>query len=248
MKKTIFKRFITGLKVGWNTPMLPESVTKIHNHPFTRVFRVIGGALTVLVLSKNYLILPFSLQLIVLALASFHIIYITCISLIKLFYGFKVLRSDKLNVRNSPMDQFASVTSKLLFCWKYGCQVGSAGLGLVGTSFLLDSILEAGNQEKVFTPLIGKGVRLIVNGKPADSVFIDIQKDMNKVNSVKKRLEDIDNLFENAKTMEDCKHFTKKDIESIRSGIAEMKSKEESNLQSEAKALAKKIKDYSKTN
>lgn len=74
------------------------------------------------------------------------------------------MRSDKLDVRNSPLDQFASLTGKLLFCWKYGCQAGSAGLGLVGTSFLIDSMLEAGNQEKVFTPLIGKVLNLLLMG------------------------------------------------------------------------------------
>ena len=126
--------------------MLPESVMKIHNHSFVRVFRVVGGISILMVLSKNHLWLFVPFKFIVLFLALLHFIYITCISRIKLIHGFKVLRSDKLDVRNSPMDQFASLTGKLLFCWKYGCQAGSAGLGLVGTSFLIDSMLEAGNQ------------------------------------------------------------------------------------------------------
>ena len=90
------------------------------------------------------LFLPF--KFIVLFFALLHFIYLTIISIIKLWYGFKVLKSDKLNVRNSPFDHFATTAGKLLYCWKYGCQVGCAGLGLLGMSFLIDSMLEAGNQ------------------------------------------------------------------------------------------------------
>lgn len=33
-------------------------------------------------------------------------------------------------------------------------------------------MLEAGNKEKVFTPLIGKGINFIVKGKPADEILL----------------------------------------------------------------------------
>jgi len=148
MKKTILQRLIVGLKVGWNAPLLPTIVINIHNHPFVRIFRVIGGLSILAVLSKKYLLFVFPFNFIVLFFALLHFIYITVISIIKLFHGISVLRSDKLNVKNSPFDHFATSAGKLLYCWKFGCQVGSAGLGLVGTSFMIDSILEAGNQEK----------------------------------------------------------------------------------------------------
>ena len=79
-----------------------------------------------------------------------HFIYISYISIIKLWYGFKILKSDKLNVRNSPVDHLASA-GKLLYCWKFACKAGSAGLGLVGISFMIDSMLEAGNRNKFYT-------------------------------------------------------------------------------------------------
>lgn len=43
---------------------------------------------------------------------------------------------------------------------------------------MVDSILEAGGQEKVFTPLIGKGVKLFVNNRPADDVLLGIKKNI----------------------------------------------------------------------
>ena len=98
--------------------------------------------------------------------ALFHFIYITSISIIKLWYGIKILRSDKLDVKNSPFCRFVYMTGKLLYCWKHDCQAGSVGLDLVDTS-----MLEAGNQEKFFTPLPIKSVKFIVNNKPANEIL-----------------------------------------------------------------------------
>jgi hypothetical protein len=42
--------------------------------------------------------------------------YIATISIIKLFYGIKVLKSDKLEVRNSPVDKLAGAAGKILYC------------------------------------------------------------------------------------------------------------------------------------
>lgn len=41
-------------------------------------------------------------------------------------------------------------------------------------------MLEAGNQEKIFTPLIGKGVKLFVNNRPADEILLEIKKKYKK--------------------------------------------------------------------
>ena len=179
--KSLKQRFIIGLKRGWNTPLLPEKVIKVHNHPFVRIFRVIGGISIIIVLSNKYLLFFLPLKYMVLFFALLHFIYISVISIIKLFYGFKVLTSDKLDIKNSPFDHFATVTGKLLYCWKFGCQAGSAGLGLVGTSFMIDSILEAGNHEKVFTPLIGKGVKFVVGERPADNVLSEMNKNIKEM-------------------------------------------------------------------
>lgn len=96
------------------------------------------------------------------------------------------IRVDNIYKKKSPFDHFTSITGKLLCCWKFGCQAGSgsgpgsgsgsAGIGLVITSFMIDSMLEAGNHEKVFTPLIGKGVKFLVGGKPADNVLFGINE------------------------------------------------------------------------
>lgn len=247
-QKTLFKRLITGLKVGWNAPVLPTKVLNFHNNLFIRVFRVIGGISILTVLSNKHLLLFLPFKFMVLFIALLHFIYITTISIIKLWYGFKVLKSDKLNVKNSPMDRFATTAGKLLYCWKYGCQAGSAGLGLVGTSFLIDSMLEAGNQEKVFTPLIGKGVKFFINGRPADETLLAIKKDIKNLEDSKKKYQEISDLFNKAEGALDSKDFSKQDIDSIKSTIEEVKKMEKSKVTDYAKDLAKKIKDYSEKN
>lgn len=242
-KKTLFQRFVIGLKVGWNAPMLPKKVIDFHTHPFIRIFRVVGGISIITVLSKKYLLLYLPFKYIILFLALLHFIYITIIAVIKLWYGIKVLKSDKLEVKNSPLDRFASITGKLLYCWKYGCQAGSAGLGLVGTSFLIDSMLEAGDHPKVFTPLIGKGVKFFVNGRPADNIYLEIKEKIRELESRKKRWEEIKSLFDNTESVLDNENFSKEDIDSIKSIIDEVKDMEQTKLKSYANELSKKIKE-----
>ena len=95
-----------------------------NNYPFFRIFRVIGGISVLLVLLKKHLLfLPF--QYLVLALAFIQISYIVVIGLIKIVYGISRLWTKELDVRNSPLDQYATLTTRILFCWKIGCQVGA---------------------------------------------------------------------------------------------------------------------------
>jgi len=245
-KKTILQRIIIGLKVGWNAPMLPPKVLNIHNHPFIRIFRIIGGICIITFLSKKYLLFIYPFNYIVLLFALLHFMYITLISIIKLFYGIKVLKSDKLDVRNSPVDKLAGTAGKLLYCWKYGCQAGSAGLGLVGTSFLIDSMLEAGNQEKVFTPLIGKGVNFFIKGRPADEILLEIKNNTRNLEISKKNFDEVSSILKEAeKALGNSNDFSKSEIYELRSAINDIKNTEQAKITDLATDLAKKIREYS---
>ena len=244
--KTILQRIWLGLKLGWNTPMLPNKVLKIHNHPFTRIFRVLGGLSIITFLSKRYLLLFYPFNYLVMIIALLHFMYITVISIIKLIYGIRIFKSGKLDVKNSPIDRLASAAGKILYCWKYGCQAGSAGLGLVGTSFLIDSMLEAGNQEKIFTPLIGKGVNFFVKGKPADQILLGIKKDTHNLEISKKIFSEVANTLGDAeKALDNNSDFTKSEIHELKSIIENIKDTEKTKITDLANDLAKKIKEYS---
>ena len=214
IKKTILQRIWSGLKVGWIAPMLSPKVLNFHSHPFIRIT----------FLSKKYLLFIYSFNYIVLLFTLLHFLYITIISIIKLFYGILGLKSDKLDVKNSSIDKLAGAASKMLYCWKYGCQAGSAGLGLVGTSFLIDNMLEAGNQKKVFTSLIGQGLRFFVNGKLAYDILLAIKNDTPNLEVSKNTFVEVTSVLKEAeKALDKNSDFSKSEIQEIRFDIKEIK-------------------------
>lgn len=248
-KKTLFKRFVIGLKHGWNTPMLPNKVIAFNNYPLVRIFRVIGGLSVITVLLKKHLLLFLPLQYLILFIAFLHISYFVIINFIKVFYGVYKLWKGDLNVRNSPLDRFASLTGNLLYCWKVGCYVASSGVSLAGASVIADTILEVGGQDKVFTPLIGKGVNLLVRGKPVDTLFTEIDNSVKNVKDSKKKLDEINSLFDtNTNDALNSSGLSKEDIDCIKSTMDEIKNMEHSKLQFYAKDLANKIREYSENN
>ena len=168
--KTKFQHFVTGLKIGWNKPMLPPKIDAFNCYPVIRIFRVVGGLSVVTVLLKKHLLFFLPFKYIVLFLAITHITYIVIISLIKVIYRISRFFTDELNVINSPLNSFATLGTKFLYCWKVGCQLGSTGIGLVGPSVIADNVLEGGGNEKIFTPLLGKGLNFFIKGKPADEL------------------------------------------------------------------------------
>ena len=52
-------------------------------------------------------------------------------------------------------------------------------------------MLEAGGQEKVFTPLIGRGVKFMIGGVSADNLYSDINKYLKNFKSSQERLSKI---------------------------------------------------------
>ena len=253
-----WSRIMTGFKHAWNIPSLPYKISYFHNHILTRIFRIIGGLSIVTFLSgvlqqiKPYLFsnnILWPIYYLVLFLALSHFLYIISIKSIKIVHMIKVWREGKLDVRNSPLDKFATSASKLLYCWKFGCEVGSAGLGLVGSGFLIDQVLEAGNQNKVFTPLIGKGVHFLVKGQSEDGQILlnEIKKQTEGLENFKKQYKAIkETLNEAEEALENNNNFfTKDDFKEIKKGLKEVRDADEKKLSEMAKELAKNIKKYS---
>jgi hypothetical protein len=52
-KRTLFKRFIIGLKVGWNTSTLPDNIFKFQLYPLVIILRILGGISTLYLLSNK---------------------------------------------------------------------------------------------------------------------------------------------------------------------------------------------------
>ena len=100
-EKTKFQRFVHGVKLGFKLSLLPDRVAKLHNHPFTRIFRVIGGISFILLIGGG-VTRGSLLFYVILSLAILQLIYIMIIATIKFCYYIYLLINGKLQVRNSP--------------------------------------------------------------------------------------------------------------------------------------------------
>jgi prefoldin subunit 5 len=110
-------------------------------------------------------------------------------------------------------------------------------------------MLEAGNQEKIFTPLIGKGVKFFVKGKPADEILLGIKNDTRNLEVSKKRFDEVANILKNAEeALDKNSDFTKSEIKELRHAIKETKNAEQIKITDLAADLAKKIREYSNNN
>ena len=142
-KKTlnIFRRILIGAKKGWNTPTLPDNILKFQMHLLIRVLRVLGGICTIFLLSKgqNY---PSYIIYITLLFSITFFIYHTYISYHRTIHIYKTLKSDKLDIRNSPLDHLARLSSRILLCAKGACdQAQPVGVAM-GVMLGVDTALE----------------------------------------------------------------------------------------------------------
>jgi len=186
---TSFKK---GVKKGYIIPLLPDCINKIYNSFFFRVLRVIGGFSTILVFTKNYIYLPKFIAWIVLMFAIIQLIQIVIISIIKVIYGIRKLRKNPkdFEVRNSPLNKYASQLANAAYCWRVGCSVIGGGVGFIASSVALDQAMEAGGQAKIFLPIIGKGISFIFNNNTNQnplSIYKNIQENIKELDSIEER-------------------------------------------------------------
>jgi hypothetical protein len=170
-RKTKSQRIIYGLKLGWNTPTLPENILKFQKHPLIRILRVLGGISTILILTKKSLLFPSFFLYIFLLLTFAFFIYHIYISYHRIIHMYKVLKSDKLDVKNSPIDRLSSIAVKVLWCIKGSCeQLPHIGLGL-SLGAVTDQILENSGRKPVFMPFLGDMLNKVIGNQTVDSIY-----------------------------------------------------------------------------
>ena len=165
--KKFFNRISTGIQVGWKTPTLLENVIKFKVHPFIRVLRVLGGISTVLVLTKKSLFFPSIFLYVFLFLSLSFFIYHTIISYYRIKYMYKTIKSDKLDVKNSPVDKLATIIGKVLWSIKGSCdQLPHIGLA-ISQGAAINQILENSGRDPVFMPFLGGLLNKVVGNETA---------------------------------------------------------------------------------
>lgn len=231
-KKTILQRIKDGIILAWKTPTLPENVIKVQSHPFIRILRVLGGLSMVLILTKKSLLFPPFFLYIFLALTCIFFISHAIISVIRVKHMYKTLKNDKLDVRNSPTDKFATRMAKMLWCIKGSCEqlphLGLAlSLGAVG-----DQILENSGRDTVFMPFLGNMLNKVIDNEIVDNIYRQrkqIYKELLKLDHLDKLLNEdkkaLDALLKSEFLSEDDKKVIAKEFwkdKKKRSWITEM--------------------------
>lgn len=118
---------------GLSIPMLPVKVERLYNNIFVRIFRFIGGVAFLMVISNIFLHLPELLQLFFAIMASIHITQIMIMFIMKSSYGIYTLvfKKELFEVRNSPLNRFATTLGKVLYCVKVGALCAGVGVVIV---------------------------------------------------------------------------------------------------------------------
>ena len=144
------KSFFIGIKKGYSLNLLPSQINCVYNHLYFRIVRFIGGVSLILLLTKNHLLFPVYVQTIITILGVLQSIQILIIFTIKFIYGIYTLRYNKkvFEVRNSPLDQYATHIARILFCAKVGCAItgGAAATIAIAAGASFDSVLEAASR------------------------------------------------------------------------------------------------------
>ena len=181
------KRIFIGFKKGYQTPTLPDHILKITNYPIIRIFRFLGGLSFLLILSKNYLNYPIIVLYLAMFIATIYTIYHFIISYFKIKHIIKILRSDELDIRNSPLDRLATLGARALLCFKGACDTTAQPVGLT-----LGLILGAATMDGYR--------RQIVNDRKSN-ILDEIQKQRNSLSEDTKAAYDkiIEESFNNTK-------------------------------------------------
>jgi hypothetical protein len=173
------KNIILGIKHAYNIPSLPPKISYFYNHIFIRIFRFIGGITVLITITKgfdhiqlhNYLN-EFLCNIIILTtylFASIFIFFILCINLIRIFYTIYLIfkKPEIFEIRNSPLNIFATQIAKILSCMKIGCIATGSTAAVVAGGATFDTLIEKSGRSPIFIPMMAEGINLIL-GKPTN--------------------------------------------------------------------------------
>jgi hypothetical protein len=151
----IIKRIRLGFNKAYETPTLPDRILKIQNYPIIRILRFLGGVSFIFIATKRFLNFPIYFLYIAIFFTLFFTIYHFIISFFRIKHIIALLKSDKLDIRNSPLDRLASLASRAFFCFKGGCETAQP-IGLtLGIMLGTDEVLRAADRKPIFAPILG---------------------------------------------------------------------------------------------
>lgn len=121
------------------------------------IFRVLGGISILLILTHrlHYLgdgLLYFSALALCTVLAFLFSLYLIFLTYHRIKHMIKILNSDDLDVRNSPLDRFASIAARIILCSKGFCETAALVGVVFGGMAGVDELRKAKGLEPMFLP------------------------------------------------------------------------------------------------
>jgi hypothetical protein len=147
--------------------------------------------------------LPAFLHLFLSILASIQITQIIIILIIKFFYGLYTIiyKKEKFEIRNSPLNRYASLISQALYCIKIGCTVTGAGAGFIAGGAAYDTVLAESGREPVFVPFMAKTYNTVFGEGPNKKINTYIEKAVPSETANTKNLESVTEVLKKYNNM-----------------------------------------------
>ena len=240
-----FSSIKKGIIKAYSIPLLPENVSRVYNHIIIRILRVIGGLSVLLVLSKNYTVLLFPFNWIVLLFAVIQIVQIIIISILKITYGIRKIinNPDEFEIRNSPLNHYASLLAKLGYCWRFGCTAVGGGVGVIAGGAAIDQVLQEAGKPKIFLPLMAKAYNSVTGHTSIhnpEGVYDNYVTRIKNLSSAEERSKFIEQSLDKINKVDLSEYgLSESDTSDIKKAITEMQKQSDI----DKKAIAKNIID-----
>ena len=124
-----------------------------------------------------------------------------------------VFKSDKFEIKNSPVDRLATLGARALWCLKGACETAQPLGVTLGLMLSTDTILKEANRDPIFTPFLGGLLNQVLpdRGQPSISRMLEshlakIQQNNVELEDIKKAVGSIEN-FTGGLSEEDASEF-----------------------------------------
>lgn len=210
-----FNRIKKGIILGFKTSTLPDNILNFINLPLMRIFRVLGGISIIILLSNKLSNNGFSsiLFYFVFIISVTFLIYHIIIIYYRILHIIKIWKSDKFDIRNSPIDLLIKHSARLVLCIKGLCDAGPPVATGMAIGLGVDTILQASGRDGIFAPFIAQKLNSLI-GNPNQELIT--------LNNLKKQAEEINQDEAAAKALLDSVKdwgkedmFSKKDAEEM---------------------------------
>jgi hypothetical protein len=194
--KNIFKNILIATQKAYSTPTLPDNIIKIQSYPIIRMMRFLGGISFLMILTKTYINFHFLFLYILYFFALIFTIYHYIIAFYRFKHIISLLKTDKLDIRNSPLNRLATLGAKALLCLKGTCEAAQP-LGItLGLMISTDTLLKEANREPIFTPLLAGALNKILSVPCQPSTSQMIETEIARLNQNSIEIKDLNKAIE----------------------------------------------------